>query len=65
MRSFFRNTAPVNGIDAGALWLRQGDRMTLVDEDQYVIADFDKELFTAEPDENVDVSSGTTENDWT
>lgn len=65
MPDFFRNTKPVNNIDPGALWLRQGDRLTLVDEDQYVFADFDQELFRAEPDENINVSTGNERNDWT
>ena len=32
-------------VDAGSLWERNGELMTLVDEDQYVTTFYDKEVF--------------------
>ena len=32
-------------VDAGSLWERNGELMTLVDEDQHVTTFFDKEVF--------------------
>ena len=48
----YRNTVPLAGIDAGALWIRSGKFLTLVDEDQFVRAPYHPDRFTpVNPDE--------------
>nr|NQU91575.1 hypothetical protein [Bacteroidota bacterium] len=48
----YRNNVPVSGIDAGALWIRSGSFLTLMDEDQFVRAPWHPDRFTpVDPDE--------------
>lgn len=42
----YRNTVLVSGIDPQALWERISDTMILVDEDQYLTAEYSEDEFT-------------------
>lgn len=45
----FRNVKLIKGIDRGALWIRNNyNLMTLVDEDQHVIVEYDPRFFVAD-----------------
>ena len=42
---YYRNTVEVAGIDPGFLWSRNGDSMTLVDDDQFIEVPYDESTF--------------------
>lgn len=49
---YYRNLITIHGIDPGALWERTGDLLTLVDQDQFVRAQYAPDKFTrVDPDE--------------
>lgn len=41
----YRNTVEIKNIEPGALWERIGDKMRLVDEDQFVEVEFELSEF--------------------
>lgn len=51
MAKYYRNNAPVLGIDEQALWERKGDMMILVDADQHVTHYYLGYLFVPVPDD--------------
>lgn len=44
-RKFYRNQFEVAGVDPISLWYRNGNKMILVDQDEFIEVDFDSENF--------------------
>jgi len=47
-RKYYRNLGEISGIDAGALWYRNVNKMILVDDDQFIEVDHDETKFKQE-----------------
>jgi len=59
-KEYYRNTCPIGDIDEGGLWEREGDKMVLVDEDEFVIVKFADNNFLIEVGmKNVKICSKT------
>lgn len=44
-RKYYRNQFSIGDIDPESLWYRSGDKVILVDQDQFIEVDFDPENF--------------------
>lgn len=44
-KEFYRNQFSIGDIDPESLWYRNGDKMILVDQDQFIEVDSDPENF--------------------
>ncbi len=62
MAKYYRNSVTVAKIDPQALWERISDTMILVDDDEYVTAEYDEDEFTeVAPDDAINLPKSNDE----